>query len=84
MSLRRRDTYFIVIGKYRVADTASLIGLEQGSSGSTPWMAPVFSVKQIFKLSYESKEEERGGAEIAVRYISGGTEFDVPWRGLCD
>lgn len=61
MSLRRRDTYFIVIGKYRVADTASLIGLEQGSSGSTPWMAPVFSVKQTFKLSYESKEEERGG-----------------------
>lgn len=26
----------------------------------------------------------KGRAEMEVRYISGGTWFDVPWRGLCD
>lgn len=70
MSLRRRDTYFTVTGKGRVTDTASLMDLEPGSSGSALWMAPVFSVKQKFKLSYESKEEERGGLDVRGKWKS--------------
>lgn len=45
---------------------------EEGSSSGGTNPAPV------------GNPDNQGGAEIAVRYISGGTEFDVPWRGLCD
>lgn len=53
-----------------MTDTVSLIDLEPGSSGSTSWMAPVFSVKQKFKLSYESKEGEKGGLDVRGKWKS--------------